>query len=228
MSEIYAFNINDILTDNDLKYLKEQNSPIRRQRSQCYYFLDDVKRSLASGAILNYYCKIQQFNKERCTVDWNKFGKPYWVNGEDSFFNISHSGQWVVCGFDKNEIGIDIEKIVNLDVELIAEQLADSEYKYIMQKTGFERTKRLMSIWTLKESYIKYLGQGLSVPLKSFSVYVDNLHSNKENEVNYQYENVWLKQRIFFEDYYLSECSHDCSSMKIKILSMDDIRKIND
>ena len=37
-------------------------------------------------------------------------GKPFIVGVENVFFNISHSGDYVVCSVSDREIGIDIEK----------------------------------------------------------------------------------------------------------------------
>ena len=42
-------------------------------------------------------------------------GKPFIVGVENVFFNISHSGDYVVCSVSDREIGIDIEKRAKLE-----------------------------------------------------------------------------------------------------------------
>lgn len=39
-----------------------------------------------------------------------EYGKPCIPDLPDAHFNISHSGRWVICAFDSQPIGIDIEK----------------------------------------------------------------------------------------------------------------------
>ncbi len=59
-----------------------------------------------------------QIENELIIFDTNSYGKPYLRNREDIQFNISHSVEWVVCVIDKQSIGIDIEQIkeVNMDI----------------------------------------------------------------------------------------------------------------
>ncbi|MFD2875899.1 4'-phosphopantetheinyl transferase family protein [Paenibacillus rhizoplanae] len=55
-------------------------------------------------------------------------------------FNISHSGDWVVVAIDSMEIGIDIEQIITMNLEIAERFFAQEEYKYIA-KTKFTRTE---------------------------------------------------------------------------------------
>lgn len=226
VSEIYAVCINEVLTDYDLEWLRQKVSPLRVEKSGKYYFPDDAKRCLVAGIILRVYCKIHNLNISEEMETLNKYGKPYWISSEAPKFSISHSGEWVVCGFDNKEIGIDIEKIQHGDTEQTAKQLATPEYEYIMACDGPKKMERFVRIWTLKESYTKYLGYGLSIPLQSFSVYHTNLLSEKGDEIKTRYRNVWLKQKKFHKSHYLSECSHTEDKMNIKVLAFDEIKKI--
>ena len=42
----------------------------------------------------------------------NQYGKPYLSEHPDFYFNISHSGEYVLCAIDNNPIGVDIEEVV--------------------------------------------------------------------------------------------------------------------
>ncbi|MCL0028295.1 hypothetical protein M1M88_01070 [Peptococcaceae bacterium] len=41
----------------------------------------------------------------------NDYGKPFLKNTNDLYFNVSHSGEWVVCAIHHHPIGIDIEQV---------------------------------------------------------------------------------------------------------------------
>jgi len=95
----------------------------------------------------------------------SKFGKPY-VNGKKIHFNISHSGSGVMCCFSKNSIGIDIEEIKRVDVNLFRSVFTDIEFLDI-KENGIER---FYHYWTAKESVTKEEGYGLTMDLKSLRI----------------------------------------------------------
>jgi 4'-phosphopantetheinyl transferase len=55
---------------------------------------------------------------QQLTFRTNEYGKPFLLEEPDVHFNVTHSGQWVVCAFDSVEVGIDIEEInpISLDI----------------------------------------------------------------------------------------------------------------
>ncbi|WP_407672276.1 4'-phosphopantetheinyl transferase family protein [Paenibacillus sinensis] len=100
------------------------------------------------------------------------FGKPILLNKEHMHFNVSHSGEWVVCAVDDQPIGIDVEYINLRKIEghyKVARRFFTSrEYDDLMTRQGLEKARYFYDLWTLKESYIKKDGRGLSIPLNSF------------------------------------------------------------
>lgn len=92
-----------------------------------------------------------------------KNGKPFAVNAQIKF-NASHSGNMVVCAVADNEIGIDIEKIRNVNPKTVHRFATGSEIEIINSlPDGFFR------IWTLKEAYFKCIGTGLGSDIKNIS-----------------------------------------------------------
>ncbi|QHI71238.1 4'-phosphopantetheinyl transferase family protein [Aminipila terrae] len=87
-----------------------------------------------------------------------KYGKPYFENIPVQF-SISHSGQIWVCLMADFNVGIDIQFYKNLKYEKIAERFfTENEIEYIHQKgiDGF------FQVWTRKEAYVKYTGNGFA------------------------------------------------------------------
>lgn len=86
------------------------------------------------------------------------------------YFNLSHSEDMALFAFTLNhELGIDIEKVSDRHDPEIAERYFSPEENKILQLSGNKLTD-FYRLWTRKEALIKALGEGLSVPLNSFSV----------------------------------------------------------
>lgn len=95
------------------------------------------------------------------------YGKPFLPRHPDFHFNISHAGQWIVCAFSSDRIGVDIEHCKQISMEIADRFFTPSEYKGIMKLPPHEQQLAFYKIWTQKESYIKAIGKGLTIPLNS-------------------------------------------------------------
>jgi 4'-phosphopantetheinyl transferase len=136
----------------------------------------------------------------------NEYGKPHLSADINLQFNSSHSGDWVVCAVDEKAIGIDIELIKDADILEIAEGFfATEEYDQILDTDSNMRKELFYDIWTLKESYIKALGKGLSIKLNSFSILKANNIIKYKTQM--QHEQCYFKQYDIDTCYKLSVCS---------------------
>lgn len=140
-------------------------------------------------------------------------GKPFLKNLKKSKnidFNITHSGDWVACAIDSNDIGIDIEQIKDINVTDFEEILSPKEINYIDEKL-----ERFYQIWTLKESYIKALGVGVYKDLSSFTVQPYDKHYAKV------FENDKDEKQWYFYNFNLDE-NHSCSICSQSKISKED------
>lgn len=86
-------------------------------------------------------------------------------------FNISHTNGLVACAVSVgHEIGVDLENVTrHLDVLSLAQSFfAPTEREALARLPSEEGRSLFFSYWTLKESYIKARGMGLSIPLDAF------------------------------------------------------------
>ncbi len=89
----------------------------------------------------------------------------------DLRFNLSHTDGLVACAVTRDgEVGIDVE---NTDREvdplaLAPTVFAPAEIADLAAMPAARQHERFFSYWTLKESYIKARGMGLSLPLDGF------------------------------------------------------------
>ncbi|KOS00856.1 4'-phosphopantetheinyl transferase family protein [Paenibacillus polymyxa] len=98
-------------------------------------------------------------------------------------FNVSLSGDWVVLAAGPSQrIGIDVERINDaIELEVARRFYAEEEYCAVMQQqTEEQRLRQFFRIWTAKESYMKAIGKGLSMPLDSFSTVKGNALAEKQ------------------------------------------------
>ncbi|RKZ82261.1 MAG: hypothetical protein DRQ39_10935 [Gammaproteobacteria bacterium] len=90
-------------------------------------------------------------------------GKPYSIDDPGLYFNMSNSGKLVTIAFSRDtELGIDIEHIrplPDLD-EMIIRNFTSREIRFINGKSE-ERITRFFRFWTIKESYLKAIGEGM-------------------------------------------------------------------
>lgn len=112
-------------------------------------------------------------------------GKPYALNC-DIAFNLSHSGQFVLCAIDSSPVGVDIEMFRPLRKTTIARVCTDEEQHYIA-----DDPKRFIQIWTAKEAYLKYLGLGIRENLRNVNVVFENQIALPNLEIYTQTEETY-------------------------------------
>ncbi|MEM0578407.1 4'-phosphopantetheinyl transferase family protein [Flavobacterium polysaccharolyticum] len=127
----------------------------------------------------------------------DNYGKPYVVDSNLNF-NISHSGNTVVCVFSKQDIGIDIEEINEIDYSLFENVFSSSEFAEINEK-GLDK---FYEFWTKKESVIKAIGKGMSIPLaeieidKGYVAYANSIWHTKSFKIGNKYCSITAKRDL--------------------------------
>ena len=94
-------------------------------------------------------------------------GKPDW-DVEGLYFNLSHSGEIAACVIADRPVGLDVQEDGEYRETLARRFFAPEEQAYLAASAEPEHA--FGRIWALKESYVKALGNGLTMPLASFSV----------------------------------------------------------
>ena len=141
--------------------LYESASPERKLRADRYRRQEDRLRCVAADVLLKKALGKTDYRMER-----SEFGKPYITDQPGFHFNLSHSGRYVVLAYGDREVGVDVQQHTDANLEALARRwFSPEEYAYAEGSR-----QRFYEIWTAKESYGKYLGKGLCMDLRSFSV----------------------------------------------------------
>lgn len=223
--DINILKIEDFKNSN-IDKLENYISKEKREKVNKFYKIEDKVRGLY-GELLIRKMIIEKLNikNKDIVLKTSKYGKPYLQGFENLFFNISHSGKYVVCSLDCNLIGIDIEEIQPIDAEGIAKNsFTFKEQNYILKEDKLEeKIKRFYEIWTLKESFIKCVGKGLYMPLDSFSIYPDE-KNNLILEYSEDKNKYSLKRIEVDKEYKMSVCSENPNlDLKINNISLEKI-----
>ncbi|WP_368857254.1 4'-phosphopantetheinyl transferase superfamily protein [Bacillus cereus group sp. N28] len=166
----------------------------KRERMKRLLNLCDINRTLIGDLLIrSLICQKYKINNEEIKFIYNEYGKPFVQNFSDFHFNISHSGEWVVCATANSNVGIDIERVSDIEaLKLANEFFSEEEFYDLSNMNSDEQINYFFDLWTLKESYIKTIGKGLYIPLNSFSV-------KKESRTLISYKNI--PQNFYFRQY---------------------------
>lgn len=176
MLKIYVIDRNRPLDLSEYLYLLNFISEDKKKRILKFKNYNDRERSLLADLLVRY-AVIQNANIENSHLHFyqNNYGKPF-LKFPNINFNASHSGHWIACAISDYEVGIDVEEISYIDADITKHFFTETENQYLLNLEGRFFQESFYKLWTLKESYIKFKGKGLSIPLNSFSI-----HINKEN-----------------------------------------------
>lgn len=222
---------NDFLAD--LQFFNQYISNEKKSQLLKINRKEEAHRKLLADILLRVLITQRlKIGNSAIEFEYNRFGKPF-LKGNNTFhFNISHSGNWIICVVDSELVGIDIEQMKSIDLEIAKRFFSNEEVKFLFKANKQDQLERFYDLWTLKESYLKAIGVGLSKSLRAFSISLSNcgsqftltdLHSQSDQCSESQY---WFKQYCLDPGYKLSVC---CKSNefaeKINLVQLTEIKR---
>ena len=102
-------------------------------------------------------------------MDYGEKGKPY-LKDYPFYFNLSHSGEYVICAVSDREVGADIQRCSmekGERLERIARRFFSPEETaaLVRCREQAERAALFYRLWTRKEAYGKLTGSGIGAAL---------------------------------------------------------------
>ncbi len=163
-------------------------SSLRQQKADRYKHIADKKLCVFSDMLL------REMLREHFCIDSPEFylsesGKPCLV-GDTLHFSISHSGSFIACAVDTSPVGIDIETSRAINKKVIEHCCTSEEVEYICPDPSVladpipadsKEAHRFLTLWTAKEAFLKYTGEGLGGGVKNI-VTVEN--GNLKSAIN--------------------------------------------
>lgn len=119
-----------------------------REKALRYRKEDDQLRSIWSSFLLLKAAKGRE-------IHYTPEGKPY--TESENYFNISHSGDYVVLAESESPVGVDIERVTDIGIDDGLKNIALTERERFWVKDSL---LKFYVVWTRKESLIKCESSG--------------------------------------------------------------------
>jgi 4'-phosphopantetheinyl transferase len=160
-----------------LEALRATLDPAERAAAARYHFERDRARAVVSrGTLRGLLGALLGRAPAAIELGAGEQGKPFLRGGELSF-NVSHGDEHLLVGITSKAraLGVDVEGGTRtLDVDELAPTVfTPLERAALARYGGADRRAAFLRAWTRKEAYLKARAVGLSLPLKDFSVSLD-------------------------------------------------------
>ncbi len=202
------------LTDEKYQNLYSLVSSERQNNANKYKKRQDAQNTLIGTVLAELMLsEVSGFLINKTVFAFGEKGKPY-IPESQFEINISHTGFCVACAVSTKAVGIDIQTAFD-DLKGISNRFfTQAENNYITSDGACSKT-RFTKVWTMKESYIKMIGTGLSIPLNTFDVF------EIQTKSDVYYHELCLKKDVF---------GHVCTVLpkidKLEKIMIEDILEI--
>lgn len=152
----------------------KQLSPYRQQKIAILRHEKDRNRSLAAGLLLDHALAVYGLQERSVEYEIGEWGKPVLKYHPEICFSLSHSGDYAICTIGDKMVGNDIERVRAGRLKVADRFFAREELDWLYgARQEEEQTLRMFRLWTMKESFVKAVGRGMSLPLKDFVIHMD-------------------------------------------------------
>jgi 4'-phosphopantetheinyl transferase len=167
----------DRVLDEALPIYRGLMSEAERAQEARFHFQRDRRRHVVTRALCRTVLgRCTQLDPRTLQFTTNPYGRPELhpsqLSGRAVSFNISHTSDLAVLALAAHRtVGVDIENVVmrSAPLEIAAQCFSPQEVCALRALPAADQQARFFDYWTLKESYIKARGMGLSIPLERFS-----------------------------------------------------------
>lgn len=169
MITIYSLKTKRERTDWERQRALDILTPERKAKALRFRRSEDQIRGIATG-LLEEYVLWKEFgvSPEALRLGMGEQGKPYLTDHPEAQYNLSHAGEWVVCAAGMQPLGIDIEQPERYSERLVQRFFQPDEITDILKRSEEDRANVFAEYWTMKESFMKLCGAGLSMGFSGF------------------------------------------------------------
>lgn len=197
---------NETLFQDKLKLL----SPYRQQKIALLKHAKDRNRSLGAGIALDHALETYGLKEKSIEYEFGEWGKPSLKYQPNIYFSLSHSGDYAICSIGDKAIGNDIELIKHGRLKVADRFFAKEELDWMYAESDEEEiTQRMFRIWTMKESFLKATGKGISLPLGDFAVIVDEDKDKIRVKHSYNAKFYHMKEYADIDGYRVAVCCEE-------------------
>ena len=209
---IYTYYIDISQFENEQLFREKLSllSPYRQQKIAILKHDKDKNRSLGAGIALDHALETYGLKEKSVEYEFGEWGKPYLKYHPNIHFSLSHSGDYAICSIGDRAMGNDIELIKPGHLKVADRFFAQEELDWMRSKPDEEEiTQRMFRIWTMKESFLKATGKGISLPLRDFAVVVDEAGGKIRVQHTYNAKYYHMKEYSEISGYRVAVCCEE-------------------
>lgn len=178
---IYLVELKEPIVDELFVHLLQYAEPYKQKNIMSHSKKDEADRMLVGDLLLKYVLKKEHsIPMSDVNIQLGEFGKPYLPDYPDVHFNISHSGDFVVCAVSQSPVGIDIQTILTYKERVARRVLSPERVQEIEESTNPDLL--FTKYWAEKEALLKLVGCGFSGEVNE-----DDLDFKRETIITDQY-----------------------------------------
>ena len=141
-------------------------------------------------------------SSQHLTMSKGEFGKPFFSQYPDIHFNISHSGDFAAVMVSRFECGVDIQKIKEVKQSVVRKICSYEELRFI--ENSADKDRAFITLWALKESFVKAVGKGLSFDLSKVNFCIVT-HGGEITEIQCNQKGSFFVKNL--DEYILAACT---------------------
>ena len=169
--KLYAVFNKAFLKNENFQRLLRLVSQRKKERIFRYRSPEDAQRTLLGDMLIRFAVSAETGTAmDRIDISEEDGGKPFLCFPSGLYFNLSHSGRWIVCVTDRSPVGVDIEKENGITSEAMRESLSSREWMTLAGEEECVRRHCFYRLWTQKECYAKAQGKGLRLSFQSLEM----------------------------------------------------------
>lgn len=178
---IYLVEIKNPIDEQTFSFLLQYAEPYKRKNIISHGKKEEADRMLVSDILLKYVLKTHfSIPMSKLNVQLGELGKPYLPSYPDIHFNISHSGNYVVCAISDSPVGIDIQTNLVYKQRIAKRVLSPERVREIEESTHPDLL--FTRYWAEKEAILKMVGCGFSGEVNE-----DDIDFRRKNIITDQY-----------------------------------------
>jgi len=230
---VYCVNVNRELADDEFRDLAGTLEPGVAERIARIAHRESAVRALLSDLLArSMLASHSAVSPSSLEFSVGQHGKPGLVSSRWQY-NISHSGEWVVCGVSETQpVGVDVEHVREPNLRVARRYFHPRELERLMRQTETERAGTFFDIWTAKESFLKAVGIGISVALNSFWSDDETRTVSIDDPLPFARLGVDIESGWCFDllpldaDYRLAACSQVREELRCVRLDVDELLRL--
>ena len=158
---IYLAKVGRELSEKELSLFLELTDEERKTKIKKQGIGRRTTASLVGDVLVRLAIKKEYgINLKNINFSHEEKGKPYLSDYPSVHFNVSHSGDVVVCAVSDSPVGVDVEKIREVKENVKKKVCTEEEFEKL--KLSSDEDAEFIKLWTMKEAVVKKRGSGIA------------------------------------------------------------------